>query len=202
METIAIKGKNIRENELIINEAERKFRKMQQSNQDILILLEQKEATIINLNFNINQDKVEAKKKEEITTAKIVALVNHYKESIKKVIANSKASLAVLKLENKKLKEENLILQMSNKKKINKINKLQLVRKDTQEEEDSDNDKPSTSKVMGHKRDKHVAGERYNDNHKETQVQPNVSENVSPGLLVVDPVSSFLRFSEINIWKI
>ena len=111
---IAIKEKTIRENELIINEAKRKFRELQQTNQDILILLEEKEATIRNINININQEEVEAKKKEEISSAKMVEVLNQYN-----------ASLDVLELENKKLQKKNLILQGNNKKQVNKT-KLQL----------------------------------------------------------------------------
>ena len=120
---------------MIINEAERKFREIQQSNQDISILLEEKEIMIRNLIINLNQKKIEAKKKEEITSAKIVSVVSQCKESMTKVISKSKASLDVLKLEDKKLQKENLILQASNKKKKKKINKLQWGLKELGESE-------------------------------------------------------------------
>ena len=227
-ETIAVKEKHIRENELVIKEAKRKFRELQQTNQDILIMLEEKEATIRNINVNLNQEEVEAKKKEEFSSAKMVEVLNQYN-----------ASLDVLELENKKLQKKNLILQGTNKKQVNKTNqlhsgmrklvksemphskkeetlKLTLEKKmervaeenvttkaslsnpeqintpeDNQKEEDSDIDKPSTSKIIGHSRDKPVTEERYNDTQKDTMF-----ENVSPGHLEEDPVSSTSRLSE------
>ena len=52
-----------------------------------------------------------------------------------KVISKSKALLEVLKLENKKLQNEKLILQASNKKRKKKISKLQFGLKELGESE-------------------------------------------------------------------
>ena len=125
-EKIIEKEKDIRENELIINEAENKYRETLQNNQAISRLLEEKEAIIKTLNDNLNLEIVQAKEKEELTNVKMVKVVNQCKESITKVIAKSKASLDALKVENKKLQKETLILRTCNKKKVDRIIKLKL----------------------------------------------------------------------------
>ena len=125
-EKLAEKEKEVRENELIINEAENKYRETLKENEAISRLLEEKEATIKILNDNLNLELVQAKEKEEFTNAKMVKVVNQCKESITKVIAKSKASFDALKVENKKLQKETLILRTCNKKKVDRIIKLKL----------------------------------------------------------------------------